>query len=52
MTTLLDDFLSGDRSRGMPAVWETIHSRDRDTLDPLVAALPRLRLAAAQLGEV
>ncbi|CAN7348098.1 hypothetical protein LJR186_001998 [Microbacterium foliorum] len=49
MTTLLDDFLSGDRSRGMPAVWETIHSRD---LDPLVAALPRLRLAAAQLGRV
>ncbi|MDN3443902.1 hypothetical protein [Microbacterium sp. APC 3901] len=49
MTTLLDDFLSGDRSRVMPAVWETIHSRDPETLDPLLEALPRLRLAAAQL---
>lgn len=49
MTTLLDDFLSGDRSRVMPAVWETIHSRDPETLDPLVDALPRLRRAAAQL---
>lgn len=49
MTTLLDDFLSGDRSRVMPAVWETIHSRDPETLDPLLEALPRLRRAAAQL---
>lgn len=49
MTTLLEDFLSDDRSRVMHAVWETIHSRDTETLDPLVAALPRLRRAAAKL---
>lgn len=49
MTTLLDDFLSDDRSRVMRAVWETMHSRDPEALDPLVVALPRLRRAASQL---
>ncbi|MGJ0388259.1 hypothetical protein [Microbacterium sp. CGR1] len=49
MTALLDDFLSGERGRVMHAVWETIRSRDPETLDPLVAALPRLRHAAAHL---
>lgn len=49
MTTLLDDFLSHDRSRVMHAVWETIHSRDPETLDPLVAALPQLTREATKL---
>ncbi|WP_311257158.1 hypothetical protein [Microbacterium sp. WCS2018Hpa-9] len=49
MTTLLDDFLSHDRSRVMHAVWETIHSRDPETLDPLVAALPQLTREATRL---
>lgn len=49
MTTLLEDFLSGDRSRVIHAVWETIHSRDPVVLDPLVAALPQLRRTATKL---
>lgn len=43
MPTLLEDFLSEDRSRVLHATWETITSRDPEVLDPLLAALPRIR---------
>ena len=49
MTTLLEDFLSGDRSRVLHATWATIASRDAEVLDPLVAALRRIRTATEQL---
>lgn len=49
MTALLDDFLSGDRSRVIHALWQTISSRDPGELDPLVAALPRIRRKAGAL---
>ena len=48
-TTLLEDFLSGDRSRVLHATWETIGSRDSAVLDPLVAVLPRIRKATENL---
>lgn len=54
MPSLLDDFLSQDPGRILQATWETIGSRDSAVLDPLVAALPRIRYAAdhVELGGV
>ena len=47
--TLLEDFLSKERTRVLHATWETIVSRDAEVLDPLVAALPRIRQATERL---
>lgn len=44
-TTLLDDFLSGDRSRILHATWTVIRSRDPSELDPLLPAVARIRQA-------
>lgn len=49
MTSLLEDFRSGDRSRVLHATWQTIASRDPEVLDPLVTALPRIRKATETL---
>ena len=46
---MIDDFLSGDSYRVWSATWETIRSRDSEQLDAVLAALPEIRRATADL---
>jgi hypothetical protein len=47
--SLLEDFLSDDTRCVMHATWQVIRTRDAEALDPLVAALPRIRRATDHL---
>lgn len=47
VSPLVADFLSGDRSRVLSAVWAVVRTRDPDTLAPLVRSLPAIEEATA-----
>ncbi|HVK28051.1 MAG TPA: hypothetical protein VM575_06905 [Nocardioides sp.] len=46
---LVADFLSGDRSRILSALWEVMRTRDPAVLTPLVTALPAIERATADV---
>lgn len=45
----VDDLLSGDKDRVLPAMWAVLGTRDPEILTPLVTALPAIRRATADL---